>query len=665
MKRSNQFLQTESQRYALIGALFGLLFPVAATLLRIWESDLSLNLGSVITTQLSDRLLWIIDTAPFFLGYFASIAGRRQDISQKLNIDLRQREIELEQARAVLEQRIGDRTAALEKRANQLQAVSKVAHTIAAIQDIDLLLPEITNLVSDRFGFYHAGIFLLDEKKEYAVLRAANSAGGQNMLSRQHKLKLDMNSIVGYVTSRGEPRIALDVGADSVFFNNPDLPETRSEIALPLHIGGQVIGALDIQSTAPNAFTEADINVTAILADQIAIAIENARLFSEAREALSESEQTFSSYVKQEWTGFASQSKNTGYMFDGTRTTVLDKKDKTEKVKTLAKTGRLSLEKETTELTIPIKFRGQTVGILDVKSKRGNRQWTQDEITLLEAAAERAAFALENARLVESSQRRALRERAIGEISTKIGAVSDLEAIMQTAVEELGRKIGSATEVTLELANEENAFSQEDVSVLSILADQAAIAIQNASSAEQAQRALIEAGIATKQLSGDAWKVYTQTIQSRGYRYDGVKSEALKEASESHSDADALYVPVQLRGQTIGRLKLKASAANRKWTEDERAIIEATAERVAIAMEGARLLDEAQKRAARETFLSEIGAKLSTSFQLDSILRDTVEELGQNLQGSTVSFQLINPSAPPTADSPKADGTSARRKKAE
>ena len=143
-------------------------------------------------------------------------------------------------------------------------------------------------------------------------------------------------------------------------------------------------------------------------------------------------------------------------MFDGTRITGLDKKIKPEKVKSLAQTGRLSLEKETTELTVPIKFRGQTVGILDVKSKKGSRQWTQDEITLLESAAERAAFALDNARLVETAQRRAARERAIGEISAKIGSVSELDAIMQTAVEELGRKIGSAAEVTLELANEED-----------------------------------------------------------------------------------------------------------------------------------------------------------------------------------------------------------------
>jgi GAF domain-containing protein len=265
-----------------------------------------------------------------------------------------------------------------------------------------------------------------------------------------------MNSIVGFAISRAEPRIALDVGADAVFFNNPDLPDTRSEMALPLRVGGIVIGALDVQSTQSNAFTKEDVTTLSTLADQIAIAIENARLFSEAREALTRSEETFSRYVQQEWSGFANQVKNTGYVFDGNRTIALDKKEKHEKVKKLAQTGRLSLEKETTELTIPIKFRGQTVGILDVKSKKGNRQWTQDEITLLESAAERAAFALENARLVESAQRRASRERTIGEISTKIGAVSDLEAIMQATVEELGRKIGGTSEVILELGNPEN-----------------------------------------------------------------------------------------------------------------------------------------------------------------------------------------------------------------
>ncbi len=353
-----------------------------------------------------------------------------------------------------LESQIAERTKSLENRASQLQAVSGVARAIASLQETSVLLPEITRLISHQFGFYHVGIFLLDEKTDFAYLNAANSEGGQRMLERQHKLRLDRNSIVGFVTSRGEPRIALDVGADAVFFNNPDLPDTRSEMALPLRLGGRVIGALDVQSTQPHAFTEEDTATLAILADQVAIAIENARLFSEAREALKESEKTISSYIRQEWSGFRQQLGISGYLYDGKRTVPLDDKEKREKVRALPQTGRLTLEKDSKELVVPIRLRGQTIGFLDVKSKSGIRKWTQDDLTLLEAAAERAALALENARLVDSAQRRATRERTIGEISTKIGAFSDMEAIMQAAVEELGRRIGGAAEVTLELESD-------------------------------------------------------------------------------------------------------------------------------------------------------------------------------------------------------------------
>ena len=223
-----------------------------------------------------------------------------------------------------LELRVQDRTTALEKRATQLQIVSSVARTIASVQDLDTLLPNITKLVSEQFGFYHTGIFLVDDNNEFAVLRASNSAGGGVMLERQHKLRLDTNSIVGYVASHSEPRIALDVGIDSVYFNNPDLPNTRSEMALPLRIGERVIGVIDVQSTQPNAFAESDIATLTTLADQVAIAIENARLFSEARNSLNESEETFTRYVKQEWGHFANQAKNTSYLFDGARTTPFD-----------------------------------------------------------------------------------------------------------------------------------------------------------------------------------------------------------------------------------------------------------------------------------------------------------------------------------------------------
>jgi GAF domain-containing protein len=362
---------------------------------------------------------------------------------------------DLNQLRVDLEKRVEERTFELKKRATQLEAVSSVARTIASVQEIDTLLPAITKLVSEQFGFYHVGVFLLDQQRRNAVLSAANSQGGLRMLERQHRLPLDSHSIVGYSASRGEPRIALDVGTDSIYFNNPDLPDTRSEMAIPLRVAGKVIGALDVQSTETNAFSQEDINVLATLADQIAIAIENSRLFGESRQALSESQAMFNKYTQQEWSNFARQGKQNGFIFDGKQVLPLDNSLKREPAKPTIQTGSLSLEKASATIAIPIKFRGQTIGMLDIRSKNGQRFWKQDEIAMLEAAAERAALALENARLVESAQRRAARERAIGDISTRIGSVSTLESILQTAVEELGRKIGGATEVTLELRNED------------------------------------------------------------------------------------------------------------------------------------------------------------------------------------------------------------------
>lgn len=381
------------------------------------------------------------------IGSLQDALNRARSAMQELSTSLS----ELHTLRVELEQRVEERTSELSRRASQLEAVASVARTIAFVQDLDVLLPTITRLVSQRFGFYHVGIFLLDAPRQYAVLRAANSEGGQRMLNRQHRLPLDDHSIVGYAASRGEARIALDVGTDSVHFNNPDLPQTRSEMAVPLRVAGNVIGALDVQSTETNAFSEEDVSVLTTLADQIAIAIENARLFSETKNALEEAQLTFERYAQREWRSFARQAKQRGYIFDGKHVLPLDPNMRREPVQSALQTGRLSLQKASTTIAVPLKLRGQTIGVLDVRSKNGQRQWKQDEIAMLEAAAERAVLALENARLVESAQRRAARERAIGDISGKIGAVSSVESILQTAVEELGRKIGGATEVTLEI----------------------------------------------------------------------------------------------------------------------------------------------------------------------------------------------------------------------
>jgi nitrate/nitrite-specific signal transduction histidine kinase len=163
--------------------------------------------------------------------------------------------VQLRELMEDLEQRVADRTRDLERRAVQLQAAAEVARDATAIHDVDELLDETMHLISERFGFYHAGVFMLGDARQYAVLRAASSEGGRRMLERGHKLEVGKVGIVGYVADSGHPRVALDVGEDAVFFDNPDLPRTRSEMALPLRVRGEVIGVLDVQSTEAAAFT--------------------------------------------------------------------------------------------------------------------------------------------------------------------------------------------------------------------------------------------------------------------------------------------------------------------------------------------------------------------------------------------------------------------------
>lgn len=331
-----------------------------------------------------------------------------------------------------LEQRVDERTIELThaneknaRRARQLETIAQVARAVTSLRDLNQLLPEITQQISDSFGYYHAGIFLLDENREYAVLRAANSQGGQAMLARGHRLKIGRQGIVGNVTNTGRYRIALDVGDDAVFFNNPDLPQTRSEAAIPLLVGENIIGALDVQSTEPNAFSEDDVKALSLLGDQISVAIENARLFDETRQALAQIQEVYTESSQFGWQSMVKETSASGYRY--ARGSVEPLRKKTEAADHLAG--------ETLE--IPIMLRGEKLG--DLKIRRPGRQsaWNETEARMYQAIAERMSFALENARMFSDARRRANLERVAAEAATKISSSVRVETILRTAAEEI------------------------------------------------------------------------------------------------------------------------------------------------------------------------------------------------------------------------------------
>lgn len=331
-----------------------------------------------------------------------------------------------------------------ERRAAQFEAIAQVSRTISSTQDLNTLLPQIASVISRLFGFYHVGIFLLDSRGEYAILSAANSEGGKRMLARDHRLKVGKTGIVGYATATGSPRIALDTGADSVYFDNPDLPNTRSEMALPLTAGGRVIGALDAQSMEPNAFAEEDVSILSTLADQVGIAIQNSRQYEETRRALAESESLSRQFIQQGWQEFTKSRNLAGIRHTGAKATILYAKNGEGKGESRSNTDQTGAQSRSASLALPIKLRGEVIGSVEVRSP-GNREWDQDELDIVTAIIERAAVELENSRLLTGSQKRAAKERTISEISTRISAQSSIDELMKTAAQELGRALPKAS----------------------------------------------------------------------------------------------------------------------------------------------------------------------------------------------------------------------------
>jgi GAF domain-containing protein len=431
----------------------------------IWGLAL-LQVNGVFTPSSQNPIAYARDLSFVFIAvtilvYFSTTsmqnAIRRAVTSEK---DLVRSNQELQELNQSLEDRVSIRTAELEsanqrneRRARQFEAIAQVARATTSIQDEDTLLFQLAQVISEQFGFYHVGIFLLDDARENAVLRASNSEGGRRMLARRHSLKVGQIGIVGHVASSGNPRIALDVEEDAAFKENPDLPETRSELALPLKDVGQIIGVLDVQSTEPNAFMPEDTETLYTLADQVAIAIQNARSHEATHRLLEEAQRTSDSYLKETWRLLQAQEKRIGYLISENTLNPLEKFIDHSYINKMLSQGEPFVEnRETGTLAIPIHLRGEVVGVLDIRVPTGH-DWDPDEVDIVRAVADRLSLALESATLLRTTQRRAEIERLTADISGKIGASVNMRNVLQTAVEELGRVL-PGSEVVIQFQSE-------------------------------------------------------------------------------------------------------------------------------------------------------------------------------------------------------------------
>jgi signal transduction histidine kinase/CheY-like chemotaxis protein/HAMP domain-containing protein len=574
-----------------------------------------------------------------------------QDVAEAFNqmaASLRTSLDELDRWGHELEGRVEDRTRELaqtteqmRRRAVQLQTSGEVAHAITSVQDLDLLLPEVAGLISQRFGWYHVGIFLLDEDGRFAVLRAANSVGGQQMLARGHRLRVGAEGIVGRVTATGEPRIALDVGADAVYFDNPALPDTRSEMALPLRVEGRVIGALDVQSTEEAAYDNEDVALLTTLADQVAVAISNALFFAQTQNALDEVRRVQRQYVQREWAGVTARESDLAYDYRRIGAPSLAEPTPPEAKMALARGEIVAFADRAAELATadggngqgdapvraalaaPIKLRDQIIGVLDLQVADEPRHWTDDEVAMVGAISDQVALALENARLLEAEQEQRMAAEALREAAVVLSSTLEFDELIQRILDQIGQVIpGDARNLMLlegDHVRVVNSMGYEQFG-----AGDPLLGLRLPVKAMPWLRDMRETGKPilipdTNEYKG--WRVLPELKWVRSY----------------------LGAPVIARGQLVGFLSVD-SATPGFFSQEHARQLGAFASQAAIALENTQLVQETSQRAEQLATLHRIGLTISSALDLQGVLEALYDRIRQVMDANTFYVALYDES---------------------
>jgi GAF domain-containing protein/HAMP domain-containing protein len=342
-----------------------------------------------------------------------------------------------------LERRVAERTQEVEVRSAYLEASAEVGRAASSILDPDQLIRQTVELIRERFSLYYVGIFLVDETGEWAVLRAGTGQAGQAMLARGHRIRIS-KGMVGWSVANAEARVALEAGGDSVRLATAELPETRSEAAIPLRSRGQVLGALTVQDTRLGAFEKAAITVLQMMADQVAVALDNARLFVESQQALEAERRAYGELSRRAWRELLHVQPKLNFLSNQRGVTSLDEQPRPE-IEIALRTGQVTPgDDNLISLAMPVEIRGQVIGAVGGRKAQKAGEWTVEEIALMQTLTDQLGVALESARLYQDTQRRAARERLTREITNELHRATSAEGIVQTAVDALFEVLGTS-----------------------------------------------------------------------------------------------------------------------------------------------------------------------------------------------------------------------------
>jgi GAF domain-containing protein/HAMP domain-containing protein len=527
-----------------------------------------------------------------------------------------------------LEERVAARTADLERRSTQLETAALVSRQAASIRDVDRLLDEVAQEIAERFGFYHVGIYLLDESGREALLRASSPGGGEQLLARGFAVEVGATGIIGDVAATGRPGIALDVTSDMRYVAVSELSETRSEISLPLRARDALIGVLDVQSRDVAFFSEEDVAYLQIMADQIALAIDNARLFSEAEQRLLEIGRLVQGQQYEGWRRLVSQRPHWAYLYNGLE---------------ILEQNQTDLHVSDPDMTFYLGDREQPIGTIKVAAK-GGAEYSSSQVELARAIAEESGRALERARLFSNTQEALLEAGILYRGSRAIAEADSIQGVLSALVDQL---VTEQVDLCALLLHETHTAVNRDWL-------RVAAFWQRTDGARQAD-------VGGGHVVGRGWHPEhfpgLMQIQTEAAVFAGAGAD-VDDAVEDGRQALArvlretfdlrstLVIPIaagrtRTDGQELlGWLLVGSTETIYDFNELELRLYQGLVGQVATMVRNFQLLALATDQAERERIISTMGAQIRSSTDVETILRTSVRELGRMLKATEGVIRL-------------------------
>ncbi len=566
-----------------------------------------------------DLAAWLTATAVFALltmllvasmgilirGLEASVQNQRRLVSK------------LQEDQQLLERRVEERTKELKRQALQLETAAEISKLATTTVGLNELMSEALNAISERFDYYHASIFLVDESESWAVLAASTGEAGRKLLARRYRLAVGSASVIGWVTAHREPRVSARVEEDPFHFQNPILTETRSEMAVPLISGERLVGVLDVHSTEPDAFREADVRTMEAIAGDLAIAIENSRLLREREGRSPTAAPQLGERIRSSWDRLSRAGARSVVALPASTELGAQPKE-IQAADEALKTGRITLREDGRELAVPVQVRGEVVATIAVRKSGEDGHWTDDDIALITAVAGQAGLALETARQYTEEQRRVAELEVVNRVSQAASQLLRPESLFRIVHGQVSQVLG-------------------DTDLFVALYDREADQISYPYVAERGE----VLSIPPTKVGQGLTSVVIRSAQPLLIAEDAeARARSLGTSILGQPPQSWLGVPMLSGDAVIGVLAAQDMEAKHRFSEEDAALLTTIAGQVATSLQNLRLLDQIQRSARRERLIHEISSKVRRSADIQTVLETAAREVGRALNASRTSVRL-------------------------